>query len=168
MKKTLFAALALVLLTAFTLTGCASDSGTPDDTDAQGFVFVSNGVDIPMMAKADDVLADLGEENSYFEAESCAYQGMDKIYTYSGFELRTNELDGVDTVTSVMLIDDSVSTPEGVSLYMTKEDMISAYGEAFTEEMGLCTYIKGDTELSFLIEDNEIISIEYTAAAESN
>jgi hypothetical protein len=169
MKRKLFFALMSVLLLSLVLTGCSNketgnhDPGTEDD----GYEFVSNGVNIQMLAEADAVLSELGEESTYFEAESCAYQGMDKIYTYSGFELRTNEIDKKDFVTSVLLVDDSVATPEGVSLFMTKEDMVKAYGDDYVEELGLYTYTMGNSMLSFLIKDNEITSIEYTAVAAS-
>lgn len=165
MKKKLFLALMAVLMMSFVLAGCSGEPTEDNDSgkDEAGYEFASKGVKIQMLAEAEAVLAALGEENTYFEAESCAYQGMDKIYTYSGFEVRTNEIDSKDFVTSVLLIDDTVATPEGVSLFMTKEDMVGAYGEDYTEEMGLCTYTKGKTNLSFLFEGDEIISIEYTA-----
>lgn len=167
MNKKLLMALLAVLMMGLVLTGCSNEPSGDNDSDTEaGFEFASNGVAIQMLAKADTVLSALGEENTYFEAESCAYQGMDKIYTYNGFEVRTNEIDNQDLITSVLLIDDSIATPEGVALFMTKEDMIGAYGEDFTEEMGLCSYTKGKTKLSFLIKDNEITSIEYTAVAE--
>jgi len=167
MKKKLLFALATLLMLTLVLTGCGSNE-TDNNTsnEEKGYEFVSNGVNIPMLAQADTVLSELGEENTYFEAESCAYQGMDKIYTYNGFEVRTNEIDSKDYVTSVLLIDDSVSTPEGVALFMTKEDMTQAYGENYSEELGLYTYSKGESKLSFLIKDNEITSIEYTAVTE--
>ena len=174
MKKNLLLALVMLVLMAFALTGCSDNNGgdpsgdTDGDVTAEknGYAFESNGVEILMFAQAEDVLSALGEENTYFEAESCAFQGMDKIYTYNGFEVRTNEIDQKDYITSVMLIDDTVATPEGVSLFMTKADMVAAYGEDFTEDMGLCTYVKGKSTLSFLIQDDEIVSIEYCGVAD--
>jgi hypothetical protein len=169
MKKKLFFGLLIVLGLSLMLMGCSTKESGDDNTGTEdnGYVFVSNGVNIQMLAQADSVLSELGDENSYFEAESCAYQGMDKIYTYNGFELGTNEIDKKDYVTSVLFIDDSVSTPEGVTLFMTKEDMIKAYGDQYSEELGLYTYTEGKSKLSFLIKNNEITSIEYTAVADS-
>lgn len=63
-----------------------------------------------MNEKAAPILEKLGEPMEYFEAESCAFEGLDKIYTYSGFELHTYEMKGTDYVASVMFLDDSVST----------------------------------------------------------
>jgi hypothetical protein len=167
MKKKMLLALMTVLMLSLVFAGCSnSETGNNDPgTEKNGYEFVSNGVNITMLAQAEDVLSELGEENTYFEAESCAYQGMDKIYTYNGFEVRTNEIDKKDYVTSVILVDDSVATPEGVALFMTKEDMIEAYGDNYSEELGLYTYTMGESKLSFLIKDEEIISIEYTAVA---
>ena len=42
---------------------------------------------------------------SYFEAPSCAFDGIDKTYTYAGFELLTYPKDDKDYVSSVVLKD---------------------------------------------------------------
>lgn len=41
--------------------------------------------------------------------------------------------------------------------------MIEAYGDDYTEGFGLYTYTKGSSGLSFLVVNNEVVSIEYKA-----
>ena len=56
-----------------------------------------------------------------------------------------------------------VETTEGISLFMTKDDMISAYGENYTEEFGMLVYEKEGMKLNFIVSEDEITSIEYTS-----
>ena len=89
-----------VLLFALVLTGCGSESenksettpveqNTPvqentenkevtDATEPKGYVFEYNGVKIGMDMEAAPIIAALGEPSSYFEAPSCAFEGLDK------------------------------------------------------------------------------------------
>lgn len=146
--------------------GNASGSQSQDGGDSQetsAFVFTSNGVDVTMNAEADPIVAALGEPISTFDAPSCAFQGTDYVYTYDGFQLNTYPLNDVNYVSSVVLTSDAVATPEGLEIGGTMEDMIAAYGEDYTEEYGMYTYTRGDSQLAVLIGDGAITSIEYLA-----
>ena len=175
-------ALFLALMLCFALlAGCGGNGGnnqTDDNSSTNGqnsgetgdenqeaslFVFTSNGVEIKMNAEADPIVEALGEPISAFDAPSCAFQGTDWIYTYDGFQINTYPLNDVNYVSSVVLTSDAVSTPEGLEIGGTKEDMIAAYGEDYTEEYDQCTYTRGDSQLSILFEDGAITSIEYLA-----
>ncbi len=140
-------------------------SGTQNQSK-DGFAFVNNGVTIPMNVEAAPVLEKMGEPMEYFEAPSCAFQGLDKIFYFSGFELSTYPNDGVDYISSVDIVDDSVSTVEGIYIGSTLDDVKAAYGEANTEESGLYTYIKGDTKLNILVENDTVAAITYLAIVE--
>lgn len=70
--------------------------------------FVSGQVQILPLEEAEGVLKRLGEPQSTFEADSCAYQGKDYYYYYFGYELTVNELEGVRVITAVTLVDDTV------------------------------------------------------------
>lgn len=149
--------------------GTASENtvseGAADD-QVIDYPFVYNNVTIHMNSEAAQVVEALGESQDYFEAPSCAFQGLDKIYYYSGIELNTYPLDGVDYISSINLIDDSVSTVKGIYLGSSLEEVTTAYGDDFTEDMGLYTYTLGETELTFLIEGNVVTAITYMAILE--
>lgn len=134
-----------------------------DAQDTAAFVFTNNGVEVKMNAEADPIVKALGEPVSTYDAPSCAFQGTDYIYTYDGFQINTYPLNDVNYVSSVVLISDAVSTPEGLEIGGTMEDMIAAYGEDYTEEYGMYTYTRGDSQLAVLIGDGAITSIEYLA-----
>lgn len=168
----------LLLLISILLVGCSNGDNTPvvpkeqadntmvdkDNEEIQNaYIFEINGVEIPMNVEVAPIIEQLGDSKEYFEAESCAFQGMEKTYTYDGFEIYTYEIEGVDSVASISLLDDSVKTKEGIYLYSSLEDVKSAYGDDYEESLGLYTYILGDSKLSFLIDKEEVVSIEYIA-----
>ena len=112
-----------------------------------------------------EVLAAEGEPLSYFEAESCAFNGLDKTYTYAGFVISTRPEGEKDFVNSILLTDDSVTTPEGVYIGSSKGAVIAAYGEG--DEVGLSlSYTKGDCTLNFIFDGTTVISIEYLPVVE--
>ncbi|MCL1830027.1 MAG: hypothetical protein FWG21_01200, partial [Oscillospiraceae bacterium] len=53
------------------------------------YLFRYMGFDIAIDDDMEDIIAVLGEPLSYFEATSCAFDGLDKTYTYSGFDIVT-------------------------------------------------------------------------------
>lgn len=139
-----------------------ADNGTKETS----YIFTYEGVDVSVNEDISAVLAKLGEPVSYYEAASCAFEGLDKIYTYASFQIDTYPIDGTDMLASIYFLDDLVETPEGISLYMTKDDMIAAYGEPTVVEGTEHIYEKGDGTLRFIIDDEEIISIEYRTKVE--
>ncbi len=154
------------------LAGCAGPSGDPSAAsgtgssgETQGYRFKASGVEIAMHGDAAPVLEALGEPKEYFEAPSCAFQGVEKTYVYPSFSVYTYELDGSDHIASVVLMDDSVSTEEGVSIGDTAEKVASVYGEGYTASTGLYSYSRGTMKLNFILEGDAVTSIEYVALA---
>ena len=97
----------------------------------------------------------------YFEAPSCAFEGMDKIYSYSGFEFTTYTKDNVDYIASIVFLDDTVTTREGITLNATLEDIEAAYGSEYEKSFNRYSYRDGNCVLSFIVENNEVVSVEY-------
>lgn len=175
----------LVLALAFAIAGCGKeDTGKEENnavptaveqeenqdvsiqvTEPKGYVFEYNGVKIGMDMEAAPIIEALGEADTYFEAASCAFEGLDKTYGYGSFEIDTYEKNGKDYIACVFFCDDLIETPEGVALFETKADMIAAYGESYKEEMGMFVYEKEGMKLKFILEGEEITSVEYASQA---
>lgn len=167
----------LITLISIMLMGCNDESVDNNETDPQesnvtetevieSYSYTYNGTKIEINSKAEAVLEDLGEEINYFESESCAFPGLDKVYTYPGLEIQTYEIEGVDHILSVNILDDTIGTNKGIRLFDSSSKVIETYGENYEENAGQYIYKKGETKLSFLIKDDEVIAIEYAAIVE--
>lgn len=137
-----------------------------ESKDEKGYVFTFDGKEISVNEDITDVVAKLGEPVSYYEAASCAFEGLDKFYTYASFQVGTYPKDGKDVVAFIYFKDDLVQTTEGVSLYMTKADMEKAYGTATTVNDNTYVYEKGNGSITFILDGDEIVSIEYQTTVE--
>lgn len=143
------------------------DKEDPDNNNNQTeYVFETAGITIAVNGELGPILEKLGEPLEYFEAPSCAFQGMEKIYTYNSFEITSYELDGKDCVLAIVLLDDTVATKKGIHLYASLDDLIKVYGDNYKESFGLYEYEEGISRLSFFVEDNKVTSIEYTLVTE--
>lgn len=131
-----------------------------------GYVFQAGGAVIGMNEDSEPILAALGNWSDYFEAESCAFQGLDKTYSYPGFELYTYPKGDRDMVNSITLLDDSVSTPEGIRIGSAEADITAAYGDGYVLENGVYQYTKDKSILSIFTTGGVVDGIEYTAITE--
>ncbi len=127
----------------------------------KGYVFTYNDVSVGMDVDAAPIVEKLGEPVSYFEAASCAFEGLDKMYTYNGFELDTYPVGDKDYVSSIILKDDSVSTAEGICIGDSIEKLKQAYDGEGEESGGMLVYSKDGMKLCFIMQGEFIISIEY-------
>lgn len=140
-----------------------TDSAAPTPAANSKYVLTYKDCPLPMNADFAPLLAFLGEPDSYFEAASCAFDGLDKTYTYAGLEIVTYPDEDVDRISSVRILDNSVSTPEGVTIGSSMADVAAACGEDY-EEVGLQhAYEDGDAVLSVLFDGDTAVSVEYTA-----
>jgi uncharacterized lipoprotein YehR (DUF1307 family) len=142
-------------------------SGEPSaPAAADAFVFLTgNGTAISVNQDMAEILVTDGDFQSYFEAESCAFNGLDKTYTYAGFIISTRPEEGKDLVNSILLTDDSVTTPEGIYIGSAKSAVVAAYGQG--DEVGLSlSYVKGDCTLNFIFDGDTVLSIEYLPVVE--
>lgn len=129
--------------------------------NAEGFPFEYKGQIIYVGVSAEPIVRQLGEPQNYFEAPSCAFNGIDKTYFYSGIELHTFPLDDKDYVLAVVFTDDSVETPDGVYLGISAKDAIAILGDGYEENGGQYTYVKGQGSLSVMTENNVVIDLSY-------
>jgi len=172
-KLSLLAIIAIIAVLALTSCDGGSGSGTGSTAAAAttatasagpGYVFTANGVSVTLGAEAAPIIKALGTYTHYLESPFCAGQGIGKTYSYPGFEVSTyqkNDTDGTHYIPLIVLKDDSIATPEGVSIGGTLQSMINAYGSGYSEDGGQYTYDKGQTSLIFQIQDDAITVINY-------
>lgn len=163
---------AVIMVMSVGLLACAKNEGnTANNNEPQsqsqkqeekGYVFESGGTVIEVDTKVDIYTSKLGEpKGGYYEAKSCAFDGLDKFWYYDGFTIQAYQKDGVDLVYMVSLTDDTVKTKEGVKIGDAKDKMTSVYGSNCKVEGNMHSYESGNMMLEFNIKDDSIISINY-------
>lgn len=179
MKKTVFIAVLLAL--ALCLAACGSETKTNtavtnnsaapaanssgNQNNSEDYYFQKGDVKIHMNEASDPILEKLGKYKSSYEAPSCAFDGMDVVYTYPGFDLMTFVDKGKGKVSGVVLRDDTVETVEGISIGSSAADVEKAYGKL---EDGATNkkLQKGSCELLIILTDGAVSSIQYLPVTE--
>lgn len=169
MKKKMILVWACLMAAVIGCAGCgqtqqesrpAQESNQSQET---GYVFEYKGTAIKMNADMAALLTALGEADSYFESPSCAFQGMDKVYTYGSIVITTYPEGGKDYVYTVELKDDLVKTPEGISIGSSRSAVTAAYGTPAQESDTSLVFRKDDSELTFIIDGDSVKNILYMA-----
>ena len=136
---------------------------TQPAAEAVGYTFTYKGTQIAMKADAEPILAALGEPNSYTEEASCAFDGLDKTYSYGSFYLTTYPEGGKDYVYRIWFADDGVTTEEGVYIGAAQAEVESAYGADSFNGSNAYILTKDGTSLTVILKDGAVSSIQYEA-----
>ena len=164
----------LAVMCALALCAC-SDNG--DGTKAQtkteykpdyGELYYASGeVKFGILDPAADVLTALGEPDSTFESNSCAYQGKDKFYYYDGFEVLVNDVDGTERITGITIADDTVSNPQGVKIGMKIDEALALMdGIEYVQSGDTYKFTVGSTLFRLQAgDDGTVAAAEYSVAA---
>lgn len=135
---------------------------TQEQTQADVFSFTFQGIKLtPGAAFVPDAMP---KPDATYEIPSCAFEGVDTVYSYAALEVTACGPVGQQQIYSVFLVD--VNTPTGEGIYMgdTKAMVIAAYGSGYVENGTEWVYTKGNTTLHLLFQGDTIISIEYRMA----
>lgn len=150
----------------------ACNTGTEDNgkddagkTNTAAFSdFSYNGTQIKINADAKDIVSKLGEPKSTEDFDAgCGDTARGYIYTYNGFEIRTNPVDGADLIDKITLINDLASTPEGAHIGMTCDEIKKIYGDPNAKTDEIMQYTANGVDLRFETNsDKTVIKITYT------
>ena len=152
MKRFWMMIVALVMLSSCTPT-------PPSEPHALSLTY--RGVALTIGDAADGVIAQLGDDYTLSEAESCAGQGMDRMYTYPSVRLYVfAPVDGVAVISSVSYIDDGVKTAEGLGIGCSSAQVLTALGEADEASEARLIYRGNGGVLAFGLRDGVVVSIE--------
>ena len=157
MKKILISILLAAMV--FCLVACQENNNLQNQE--KSYTFVSGTTKIAIDADAAPILAALGTWRDYAESASCAFEGLDKVYTYAGFELQTYPMGEKDFVYMIILQDDTVATEQGIRIGDTKDAVLAAYGTPDKQTDTALTYNGTGMYLQFILRDGAVISIQY-------
>ncbi len=139
-------------------------TGAAAEQEKTEYSFFYKETQIKMDAEAAAIVSALGTPEKTLEQDSCAYQGKDTVYVYPGFEMGVYPAGGVDKVSYVTLVDDTVATPEGIKIGSKAEDVTAAYGKDCEEEFGVYRYTLGNSLLSIFTTNGVVDGVEYQIA----
>lgn len=95
---------------------------------------------------------------------SCAFSGTDNVYTYDTIEIIAYDEGNGEHLYSVYLLDPNTATNEGLMLGDSVEQMVSIYGDGYTNNGSEYAYYRGETILVVLAKNDVINSIEIRMA----
>lgn len=141
-------------------------SEAPQTSQDPGYTFCYKGVEIVMNVNAAQTLALLGEPKTYTEETSCAFEGLDKTYYYGSFYLQTYPQGDQDYIYCVWLVDDGVSTNEGIYIGATQAEVESVYGTECFNGSNAYILTQGSSRLTIILTNGTVSSIQYDAVVE--
>ncbi len=110
-----------------------------------------------------DMPSDLGEPTAYFEAASCAIQGLDKDYTYGSILVKTEDDGKTERIVGLTILDDGAATTMGVTIGDSRDKVVGAHGTPKSESDTAIIYSAGTGAIAkFLMRDGAVTSITYT------
>ena len=131
-------------------------------TGDDGFVFDFKGTEVRLNQNMSYVLAALGEPLGVHETPSCAFDGFDRIFRFPGVQFHTFPIGDEDFVQIISIWDDSVTTRGGIFLGSDWDSVLAAYGADYQQEFSRFTFVRGDTSLSFFVDDYIVREITYS------
>lgn len=175
MKK--WMAILILLPLVLSLSGCSEKEAVSTIGDAAPGNFSVSDIELKISGKTfrpdgdvNELLKMLGEDYEYSEAISCAYDGMDKKYTYENLDITTYPDGEIDRVSEIAVYSGEVETAKGLKIGDPVSRMEELYGTGY-EEAGITINYQippkmKDAEgamLYFTVENGVITSIAVTA-----
>lgn len=150
----------ILLLLVLLLAGCSGkeEGGNKKDDDKSGVSYTVNDVTIVPGEDFAPMYEKLGEPVVYTEAASCYFDGMDKVFTYDGFEVRTYPAEGgKDIVQDLCISTTAYSTEEGITVGSPIADVINAYGEDYSLTGKMYKYYADDKSYTYFFIMNDCV-----------
>ena len=172
MKKIL--AIFLCLLMMLTFVACDSGEDYDDDNGGSGAAttkatesasvkyYVNVGsVKVELGADADAVITALGTPKATAEVGNCGGQGTLTKYTYASVEVYVLTSGTSKTIDQITLLDDSISTAEGIKIGSTQNDVKTKCKTPTKSSESSYTYTSGNKNLKFNFRDGAVVGIDY-------
>lgn len=105
-----------------------------------------------------EVIANLGTPLETLEAPSCHFDGNDTLYVYDGYTLYAYQ-DGEENILYIIELDgQNISTPQGATVGMTRDDIFEIYGEATEEYAMVSEFDLGEVVVAVTFDDEDLVS----------
>ena len=149
MKKRILTA--LILMAVLVFTGCAKK----DNTAAFGF---NNGeLTLTPGDKFNAEADSLSETTAYMEAASGYFDGLDKVFTYEGYEVTTFPKEDGDYIQDINISSETIKTDKGIGVGSSLSDVENAYGKGYTISGKMYEYYQDDTKYMYFFILNDMV-----------
>ena len=129
------------------------------------FALTVSGEGETVTLKPDDNLGELlpllGDAFSYFEVPSCAFHGLDKIYTFNDFKIDTYPDGEIDRIYLISLMSDLVPTQEGLMIGAKESEIVNIYGEPQEMKGNEYIYYRDHSKLGIIVQNGMVAAITY-------
>ena len=169
MKKIL--AIFLCLLMMLTFVACDSGDGYKEDNGggsdkpanaASVKYYVNVGaVKVELGADAEGIISALGTPKSTEDKGNCGGQGTLTMYAYASVTVYVLDTGKSKTIDQITLLDDSVSTPEGIKIGSAQSDVKTKCKTPTKSTDTYYTYTSGNNNLKFNFRDGSVSEINY-------
>ena len=133
---------------------------------ADVFDFYFRGATIVLNQNMTEVLDALGEPAGIRQTPSCAFDGYDRIFGFGAINIHTYPVGDEDFVQIISIRDDSITTRNGIRLGDSWDRVLDAYGSDYVQDFSIFTFTRGNTELSFFVDDGMVVEITYALVME--
>jgi hypothetical protein len=131
---------------------------------ASDLVFTVDGKPLRLDDDISVATALFGAPTGFEEVESCAYDGMDKFFTYRGGDILVSTLPiNGDLICAVDVFTDAVKTGNSITVGSSLEQIETAYGKDYTLDGGVLIYWAGPRgnpktpQLYFTLDDDGVV-----------
>lgn len=145
------AAAVFVLAAVLAVTGCAGK------TKEATFGFTNGSVTLVPGEKFNPDAEGVGETVAYMEAASCYYDGLDKVFTYNGYEVTTYPAQDGDYIQDINISSDTIKTAEGVGVGSTLSQLEAAYGKEYTVSGKMYRFYEDDTKYMYFFLSDDVV-----------
>ena len=145
----------------FCVAACDKDGGDKGDSGkdknnttsnvAVGFYVEYNSVKIELCSEADEILDNLGTPKAEAPQGECGGLGEVVKYTYDSIEIKVlnNNITKKRIVDGIKILDDSIKTPENITIGSTKDEVIKKCGKNYANI--------SDTQISYVLNRNKLL-----------
>ena len=113
-----------------------SESENEQGSSNSPFYVVYKDVRIELDKKAEDVLDKLGKAKYEDNLGDCGGIGVQMKYTYDDITVNTLKDESGEKIHKISFVSDIVSTPKGISIGSTEDEVRDAYGAPTSSENG--------------------------------
>ena len=142
---------AVMSVMVFALAACTKKETSDTFGYNNGSVLLTPGVKFNADAEG------MPETTAYMEAASCYFEGLDKVFTYEGYEITTYPKEDGDYIQDVNISSETIKTDKGVGVGRTLDEVEAAYGSDYTVSGKMYEYYQDNEKYMYFFILNDVV-----------